>query len=163
MMDRFASRLPVDMVATWYSPLNVVSNLILSQDHSTTSNRPANAFRRVTVTEFRESTTISTRFSTLRAVRFLSRPGLVAALARKHNTRAGSSSVGTKENPFALANFARNSQRTTSIEAIQTRTGVREARHRPAGERERRPPVSLLCFDTQLFAGARPKYRHSVG
>lgn len=79
--------------------------ILLSHVHSKISNRPAYAFCGITVTEFWKTDRISTRFSTLRAVRLLCRPGLVAALTQKHNTRAGSSRIGTKENPFAVLNF----------------------------------------------------------
>lgn len=78
---------------------------INTQVHSNISNRPANSFRGITVTEFGETGSNPTRFGTLRAVQLLNRPGLVAALTRKHNTRAGSSKIGTKENPFAMLNF----------------------------------------------------------
>lgn len=50
---------------------------------NTTSNRPANAFRGVAVAEFQISTRFTLHF------RHFSGPGLVAGLARKHNTRAG--------------------------------------------------------------------------
>lgn len=123
----------------------------LSQVHFKISNRPANAFRGVTVTEFRKTTKISTRFSTLCAVRLLSRPGLVADHALKHNTRAGSSRVGTKENPFAAVNFVRKLAADDLNRSGSNENWQCVRRHRPAGERERRPPVSLLCFDTQLF------------
>ncbi|CAH2068722.1 unnamed protein product, partial [Iphiclides podalirius] len=78
-----------------------------SQVLTETSNRPAHTFRGVTVTEFREVAGISTRFRALDAVRLFRGPRLVAAAARKHNTGAGSSKIGTKENPFAAVNFAR--------------------------------------------------------
>lgn len=70
----------------------------------------------------------------MHTVRLLNRPGFVAALARKHNTRAGSSKFRTKENSFAVLNLAASSQRTTSINAVQMRTGVLAAT--PAGRRE---------------------------
>ncbi|CAH2099818.1 unnamed protein product [Euphydryas editha] len=98
------------------------------------------------------------RYRTLNKVRLLNKPRLIAVLARKHNTRARSSKIGTKENPFAAVNFARKLA-TDDLNRHGSnknwRATVRAARHRPAGERERRPPVSLLCFDTQLFTQVR--------
>lgn len=96
------------------------------------------------------------QYRTLDAVRLLKRPRLVAVLARKHNTRAGSSEIGTKENPFAAVNFGRELA-ADNLDGHSSKENWRAVRHRPAGERERRPPVSLLCFDTQLFARARAR------
>lgn len=62
-----------------------------------TSDRPAYTFSGITVTELWETEKISTRLQWLRAFRLLNRPVLFAALARKHNTRAGSSRIGTKK------------------------------------------------------------------
>ncbi|CAG4923352.1 unnamed protein product [Colias eurytheme] len=80
---------------------------------------------------------------------------MFTALTRTHNMKAGSVWIGTKENPSAAVNFARKLV-TDNLNRHGSNENWRACeRHRPAGEQERRPPVSLLCFDTQLFVGAR--------
>lgn len=118
MIERLAKRLPVDMmlrVRTTYfknsqqmsEVISRSSNSFLSQVHSKFSNRSAQSFCGIAVTKSRRITIISMRYRTQNKVRLLNKPRLIAVLARKHNTRARSSKIGTKENPFAAVNFAR--------------------------------------------------------
>lgn len=126
---------PTVYPSTSFCPLNTVPH--------TTLNRPAHAFRGVTVAEFQIST-LAMHFR-------LFGPGLVAFRARKHNTGAGPQ--WTKGYPFAIVNFARELTANDlnwrgSDENWRAACGA----GRPAGERDRRHRLSLICFDTQLFA-----------